>query len=266
MSLKKKLLEVAGAEITKKYIDDAINTLSEKAVKVVVKEGAEIIKKINEDGYIDNVLNTSSEKSAKATGIKTLNEYTKKDGKNYMFFKVPSALVNTMLKFIINPYEVVENYGSMYQFCDLEGNVKYISDFDTGMMLDREIITLYDKEKNKYGSVKEYVMSVGVPLLETNVKKYSVNLGNKNLCKLKKCKFLGDVELETLAGDMHLKCSDEKKKMYQIKRRNKIIAKVNELPHMLKEGSTEFYIIEYDNIKDEKIITLMTIALFILRD
>lgn len=232
--------------------------------KLLGLAGAEIANKINAKGFIDNAINTLSKKSAKASGIKTLNEYKKKEDKNYMVFKIPSASVGTMVNIFKDPYKAIENFGCMYQFCDMEGNVKYTSEFDTGMIIDRETVTLYDKNKNKYGKVKEYIISVGILLFEKKVKKCSVDFEKENLCKLKKYKFFGDLEFETLEGKMHLNCSDDEKKKYQIKKGNKIIAKVNELPPKFIDGLVEHYIIQYDNIEDEKLISLMAVALYIL--
>lgn len=140
---------------------------------------AEIAKKVNAKGFLDNAINSLSEKSAKANGIKTLSEYKKKEDKNYMVFKTPSASVSTMINVFRDPYKAIEQFGSMYQFCDMEGNIKYISDFDTGLLIDRETVTLYDKDKKKYGKVKEYIISVGIPLFEKEVKKCSVDFDKK---------------------------------------------------------------------------------------
>ena len=152
----------------------------------------------------------------------------------------------------------------MYQFFDMEGNIKYISDFDTGLLIDRETVTLYDKDKKKYGKVKEYIISVGIPLFEKEVKKCSVDFDKENICKLKKYKSFGELEFETLEGKVYLNCHDEEKKKYQIKKGNKIIAKVNELPPKFIDGLVETYIIQYDNIEDEKLITLMVVTLKML--
>ena len=225
---------------------------------------AEIAKKVNAKGFLDNAINSLSEKSAKANGIKTLNEYKKKEEKNYMVFKTPSASVSTMINVFRDPYKAIEQFGSMYQFCDMEGNIKYISDFDTGLLIDRETVTLYDKDKKKYGKVKEYIISVGIPLFEKEVKKCSVDFDKENICKLKKYKSFGELEFETLEGKVYLNCHDEEKKKYQIKKGNKIIAKVNELPPKFIDGLVETYIIQYDNIEDEKLITLMVVALKML--
>ena len=61
---------------------------------------------------------------------------------------------------------------------------------------------------------------------------------------------------------MYIEYVDEKQ--FNIKKENKTIAKVNELPLKLIDGLVERYIIEYENIEDEKIITLMIVTLYIL--
>lgn len=232
--------------------------------KILGIAGAEIAKKINAKGFVDNVVNNLSEKAAKSSGIKTLNEYKKKEDKNYMVFKIPSATIGTMINVFRDPYKAIEKFGSMYQFCDMDGNVKYTSDFDTGLISDRETVTLYDEKKNKYGKVKEYLISVGIPLFEKEVKKCSVDFEKSNLCKLKKYVSFGELGFETLEGKMYIECSDEKKKKYKIKKGNKIIAKVNELPPKFIDGLAEHYIMEYENVEEEKLITLMVVALNIL--
>lgn len=232
--------------------------------KILGLVGAEITKKINAKGFIDNAVNNLLEKSAKVTGIKSVNEYKKKEDRNYMVFKIPSATIGAMINDFKDSYKLIEKYGSMYQFCDIDGNVKYISDFDTSFISDRETVTLYDEKKNKYGKVKEYLISVGIPLFEKEVKKCSVDFEKSNLCKLKKYVSFGELGFETLEGKMYIECLDEKNKKYKIKKGNKIIAKVNELPLKLVDGLAEHYIIEYKNVEDEKLITLMVVALNIL--
>lgn len=46
--------------------------------KLLVLACVEIAKKVNAKSFIDNAINSLSEKSAKASGIKTLSEYEKK--------------------------------------------------------------------------------------------------------------------------------------------------------------------------------------------
>ena len=49
--------------------------------KLLVLACVEIAKKVNAKSFIDNAINSLSEKSAKASGIKTLSEYEKKNDK-----------------------------------------------------------------------------------------------------------------------------------------------------------------------------------------
>ena len=221
---------------------------------------------VNTEVSFNDAINLLSEKSANENGIKSIKQYRKKENKYYLIFKIPSTTIGILKEIIKNPYEAIEKFGSMYQFCDMDGNVKYISDFDSSLALSRETVTLYDENRNKYGEVKEYLMSFGYPFLEKEVKKCRVDFGDSNLCKLKKYVSWGDLEFETLEGKIHIKCVDQKAKKYSIKNGNKIIAKVNELPTKFIDGLAEHYIIEYKNIEDEKIITLVVVALKILLD
>ncbi len=221
-----------------------------------------IANKIKVEGHVDKAVNDLIEKLVKASGIKSLNDYMEMKENNYMVFKVPSATIGTIVNLFRNPDSVIEKFGSIYQFCDIKGKVKYISDFDTGLILDRDTVTLYDEKKRVYGKVKECLVSPRMPLFEKKVKKCNVNLEKNNLCKIKKRVLFGSLEFVTLEGKMYIEYVDEKQ--FNIKKENKTIAKVNELPLKLIDGLVERYIIEYENIEDEKIITLMIVTLYIL--
>ena len=226
--------------------------------------GGKILEKIGKKDFVNNTINKLSEKSAKVEGMKLKNEYKNKEGKKYMYFKIPSASVGTMINVFKNPYKAIEKYGSKYQFCDLSGKIKYLSDYDVSLILDRGTVIIYDKEKNKVGKVKEYAISVGVPLLEKEVKKCSVYEGDNHLCNLKKYIDFGDLVFDTLEGKMHLSCNDEKKHKFKIKKGNKVIATLNELPSKFVDDLVEHYRIEYENKEDEHLIVLMTCALYVL--
>ena len=66
-------------------------------------------------------------------------------------------------------------------------------------------------------------------------------------------------------GDYHIKYDNSnKKKEYKLKKGNEIIAKVICVPTKFIDGYITKYIIEYDNIENEKEIILLTSMLNIL--
>ena len=111
-----------------------------------------------------------------------------------------------------------------YRVYDSYGNLKYRFEVKdkTFEVWDRDMLYLYDSEDKRIGSIKERLFSIGVPLLEKEVKKCSVYLGKEKICQLKKYKSFGELEFEDLEGSVKIKYTKDKIGEENIKKLNQI--------------------------------------------
>lgn len=148
-----------------------------------------------------------------------------------------------------------------YQIVTKDGKEMFASDMETTFFTDRDILTVYDTSngKRKIGSVKQWLISGGVPLLEREAKTCTVTLEKDKLCDLKKCVSFGDLQFETLEGRAEVKIKSEDN--YSIYYKRKKIAELHELPMKLKDGFADRYVLEYKEAKDIQVAVMMAIAL-----
>lgn len=210
-------------------------------------------------GFNDSVKNLKKE-----LGIDILKDFKYSDNKNYLHVKVPSLSLKSMGGILAGNISNIENFGNTYRISDLKGDIKYLSDYDISLVLDKESITLYDSEKNKIGKVKEYPLSVGVPFFEKEVKKCGVYLKDRLICKLKKFESFGELGFETIEGSFYIKYDKRNPCEFIIRKNKKNIGKIYAPSFKLKDEFIDKYLIEYDDVLDEKIVLLMTLALDVI--
>ena len=220
---------------------------------------------------VDNI-NGAIEKIGTTDGMQTRKSYKKKENKKYMYLKQASYSISSLVNMtnqLIKGQDIssnIDKYGSVYRFYNSQNRLIFTSDYKSSLMLDKETITLYDDKKQKIGYVKENVFSMRVPLFEKDAKKCSIHIG-EDIAKIKKYVSFGDLTFETLEGKMYIaynNSKDQNKHTYTIKKGDKDIAKVTEVPLIFVDGYIDRFIIEYDQKEDEEAIALMTIALTIL--
>lgn len=220
-------------------------SLKEKLIKL---EGAKVVKKIVSSSGVDFAVNNVMNKIGKATGMSTTDEYVQKIESNYLIIKSCSCSVGTITGLFINKMPDTNDLGEGYRVYDSNGNLKYKSD----------TLNMYDANNEKIGSVKERLISVGVPLLEKEVKRCIVYLGNERICELKKYKSFGVLQLEALEGSVEIKCINENN--YKISYNGKVVANLHEVPLNFKDGYVDKFVMEYDNTEDEIIGVLLALA------
>lgn len=148
-----------------------------------------------------------------------------------------------------------------YQIVTKDGKEIFASDMETAFFTDRDILTVYDTSngKRKIGSVKQWLISGGIPLLEREAKTCTVTLEKDKLCDLKKSVSFGDLQFETFEGSAEVKIKSEDN--YSIYYKRKKIAELHELPMKLKDGFVDRYVLEYKEAKDIQVAVMMAIAL-----
>lgn len=228
------------------------NKMLKNVSKYVAKNIPEVISK---NGGADNVINKLSEMAAIYGRITTSDNFEKKDDKKYLYLKAPSFSISSIIKMFTMNFDGLEQE---YEICDDEGNLKFKSKMTSGR------ICIYNKNR-EIGYVKTPTFSIGNPLyFETDVRKCSIFLNNKLLCKLKRYKSFGDLYYEGYEGKIEIETGLSKTKIIKIKYGNKIIATLNQLAYKFSKELENKFIIEYDNEKDEEIISLVSIGLNIV--
>lgn len=212
---------------------------------------------------VDNAVNNVLTKLGKATGQKTSSEHIQQSQKHCLIIKAKSYSIGTMVGIFKGKDPDLTDYLGRYQIFDVSGNIKYKSAAEN-TIIDREIIDLYDATDHKIGYVKEHIISVGVPLLEKEVKKCSVYLGTHKIAELKKYVSFGDLEFDTLEGDV--KITHNKGKTFKIKYHNKLLATLLDMPLNLKDGYVDKFVMEYDDASTEVEAVLLAIAIDLINN
>lgn len=182
--------------------------------------------------------------------------------KNLLIVRTQSYSMGTMAATLLGSTSVTTNgNGSHYQIVTPSGEEQYVSNMEDTLLTDRDILTVYDMRngKRKIGMVKQYLISVGVPLFEKETKKCTVTMDNEKLCNLKRCISFGNLQLETLDGKAKITIKSEGH--YAIYYGRRKIADVHEIPIKLKNGFVDRYVIEYTEDGDQNTAVMMTIAL-----
>ena len=219
-----------------------------------------LVEKAN--GGVDGVINAALNKIGKATGQKMATEYVQNTQKNCLIIRGKSYSVGTIAGLFAGKTPDLTDCDGYYQIFDTTGTMKYRSTSKDTIM-DRDIIDLYDMKGNKIGYVKEHIMSIGVPLLEKDVKRCSVYLGKEKIAVLKKYVSFGELSFETLEGKYKVTC--DKGKWYKVFYGAKQIVKLNVVPVNLKNGYVDKFVIEYDDISDEVVAILLATAVDVIK-
>lgn len=212
---------------------------------------------------VDNTVNNVLTKLGKATGQKTSSEHIQQSKKHCLIIKAKSYSLGTMVGLFTGKSSDLTDYLGRYQIFDAAGNIKYKSAAED-TIIDREILDLYDAVNQKIGYVKEHIISVGVPLLEKEVKKCSVYLGTQKIAELKKYVSFGDLAFEALEGDVEI--THNEGKTFKIKYRNKLIATLLDVPLNLKDGYVDKFVMEYDDPSMEVEAVLLATAIDLINN
>ena len=186
---------------------------------------------------------------------------------NILIIKTQSYSIGTMAKVTLGNYSTVDlNNKCQYKITTKDGTEAFVSNTEETLFTTRDILTIYDTRtgKRKIGTIKQWLVSGGVPLFEKDAKTCTVTLQNEKLCDLKKCVFFGDLQIETSAS--FLKVRIESDNEYSIHYKGQKIAKLHEIPAKLKDGFVDRYVLEYNDKKHTHIVVMLAIALDIVNN
>ncbi|MBE6732576.1 MAG: hypothetical protein E7561_01080 [Ruminococcaceae bacterium] len=226
-----------------------------------------IIKLIASKHKLDKAKESFKESVAavkKEAGLdKTANKIIQKaKTENVLIVKMQSYSVGTMAKTLLGVSGAMAvGSKSQYQITTKDGTEEFASDMETTLLTDRDILTVYDTRngKTRIGTVKQWLISGGIPLFEKEAKTCTVTMGNEKLCDLKKCVSFGDLQIEAFDGRIEIKIKSNGN--FSIYHKGKKIAELHELPMKLKDGFVDRYVLEYKEEKDKQVAVMMAIAL-----
>lgn len=200
----------------------------------------------------------------KETGLdKTVDKVIQKSKtENVLIVKIQSYSIGTMAKTLLGVSGTIPTGGkSQYQITTKDGTEEFVSEMETTLLMDRDILTVYDTRngKTKIGTVKQWLISGGIPLFEKEAKTCTVTFENEKLCDLKKCVSFGDLQIEAFEGKIEIKIKANGN--YSIYHKGKKIAELHELPMKLKDGFVDRYVLEYKEEKNKQVAVMIAIAL-----
>lgn len=223
--------------------------------KIAFLAGSKIAEKVVSKVPADDALNSVINKLAKAKGLKTSAEHIQEIKKNYLIIKSKSY---SLAELIRDQTSNTNDYLGHYQIVDSNGTLKYKSDEEKSL-IDREILDLFDASGMKIGYVKKHLISTGFPLFEHKVKKCTVFLGTEKIASLKKYVSFGELEFEEQEGKV--KITHNNGKNFRIYYKGKLVATLHDCPINFKEGFTDKFVMEYDDLADEVVAILLTTAI-----
>lgn len=141
---------------------------------------------------VDTAVNSTLNLVSKAWGIKTANEYINESQQNYLIVKWKSFSIKTLTTLLSGQIPQITVDMGRYVVEDRNGEVLYTAEAkDT--ITDRDILSIYNDKHEKVASVKEHLISVGIPVIEKDVKKCSIYLNNRRLAVIKRSQSFGKV-------------------------------------------------------------------------
>lgn len=231
-------MSIIGLFVAKQKMEKAKESLKEE-VDALKKEVAELRKKNGLDEYIH-----------------------KAKTENVLIVRVRSYSLGTIASVLLNKdIEKIDDDDGYYQVVSKDGEELFMSDLKSTFLTDRDILTVYDMSegKRKIGTVKQWLVSGRIPLLEKEAKTCTVMLEKNKLCDLKRYISFGELQFDTYDGDAWIRVKAEDH--YAIKYKGREIAQLHELSTKMKDGFSDRYVIEYKDKKDQKIVAMMAIAL-----
>lgn len=230
--------------------------LPKVSVKSAKKFGKKLISEVA-DRNVEDSINSALSKLGKAIGQKTVEEYIQDSSGNCLVIKARSYSLKTMSKMLSGDISVSEDSVIRYRIFDAFGVERYTSRAES-TITTREVQNIFDANGKKVGSIKQHLIPVSVPLLEKDVKEFTVYLGNEEICELRKSVSFG--ELEVIDSSRAVKFSSKEGEPIKIYYKNWLVAKLHDIPLIVKDGFRDRYVLEYDDNENEVLAILLTIA------
>ena len=210
---------------------------------------------------VDTAVNSTLNLVSKAWGIKTANEYINESQQNYLIVKWKSFSIKTLTTLLSGQIPQITVDMGRYVVEDRNREVLYTAEAkDT--ITDRDILSIYNDKQEKVASVKEHIISVGIPVIEKDVKKCSIYLNNRRLAVIKRSQSFGNVYFSVLDGDIRIENTN--KKGLHIYCDKQELAILHDVPINFKDGYVDRLVVEYKDKNNEEMILALAIGIDLL--
>lgn len=192
------------------------------------------------DGFLNSILKMEG----KLLGQKTAEEYISSlKEKHYLLVK-SKCIPQTIIPNVFDLYADKNYYSLIY---NEEGECVF------RVHASSYIMSLFDRNLNEVGSIEEHLLSLGVPFLEKNVKKYTVRFKGEELCQITACISMGLRDI-SCSGSVSI---DKDKNHFLIRYKRKKLAQAYIVPYRIQKGHTDRFVIGYDDPEHAALATLL---------
>ena len=148
-----------------------------------------------------------------------------------------------------------------FQIVTTNGEKIYSAKMEPDILTNRDLFSVYDTrfDKRKIGEIKQWLISMRMPIFEKEAKTCSVLLGKEKIGVLKKCVSFGKTEFQTIEGNISVRFESEND--FSILYHEKEIAKSHAIPLKLKNSFVDRYVLEYPDLRDEQVALMVTLAI-----
>ena len=197
-------------------------------------------------GFINTILKMEGKRLGQKTAAEYISSITEK---HYLLVRCRSM-----------PKTIIPNVFSdeHYQFLiyNEEGKCVFKVDASSSLILGKEYLRLYDRDRKEVGSIEENLISLCVPILEKNSKDYTVKFKGEELCQITACISMGLRDI-SCSESVYI---NRYKNHFLIEYKNKKIAQVYIVPHHIQKGHTDRFVIGYDDLGHSALATLLCLA------
>lgn len=226
--------------------------------KLAAFAAKKITEKVVSSNVVNNAVNSTFAKIGKYTGQKTVVDHIQEIEENCLIIKAKSYSLGTMIGALHDKIPNDKDYLGRYQIVDTFGEIKYKA-IEENSFIDRKIIYLFNANDQKIGSLKESILTMGVPVFEKDVKRCSIYLKEEEIAELKKSSYFGNLELEI--SEENIEITYKKEEEFKVYYKGILIAEFYDVPLILKDGYREKYVMKYDNAENEVLAILLMMAI-----
>lgn len=234
--------------------------------KALVKyAGKKVASKILMTETVDNAITSTINKMEQYGQNNTIEKYDYYKGKrkNYVVIKVKAYSLGKLVGTYLGGKTDYDEWNKKYHVYDDVGELIYKAD-SILTFTDRYILDVFDTTGVKIGCIKQWIVPIGVPLLEKELQRCTISLGSGKSFDLKKFKLMGELEFEVVDKDIEIKCDRDKN--IDIYLNGEVIVELYRLPHEFSNSYVDKYIMAYDKMEYEMLGILLAIGIDIITE
>lgn len=203
-------------------------------------------------------------KTNKKGNISPAYDFAVKSKKNCFIFEAGFFDICSLKEYCGKESLKYFDYDGTYKIFNKNGDLKFLF-LEKRRGLGEELIGkdidklyLFDLDGNVLGRIREHIISLQMPVIENDSKTVSVFLKDNKLCNVRRYYSVGR-EIFDIGSNYAIE--HIKNKEFNIKKGRKNIAKITIFRSNLKNYFPRSIVVEYDDVKTDKEIILLAMAL-----